>query len=197
MVTSPHGAPVAGDADGDTITDADEATLGTDPNNADSDGDGMMDGVETGFDNTDPLDTDSFGIDSDVDGLPDAIESSLGTDPTVADTDNDGISDGWEFFLRNDPLDPASPADDGTDTTVDADQDGLTNRTELELGTDPANPDTDIDGVSDGAEVQAEHEPEGSVLLTTRHQVARIRKGSRDQPGAFSLRRVGRKKKSV
>ena len=72
-----------------------------------TDGDGMADGMETGFDNTDPLDTDSFGIDSDVDGLPDAIESSLGTDSTVADTDNDGISDGWEFFLRNDPLDPA------------------------------------------------------------------------------------------
>ncbi len=159
MVTSPHGPPVAGDADGDNITDTEEGTLGTDPKNADTDADGMMDGIETGFDNTDPLDADSFGIDSDIDGLPDALESSIGTDPTLSDTDSDGIDDGWEFFLGNDPLDPASPADTGTDASVDADQDGLSNRSEIELGTDPANPDSDGDGVSDGAEVLAGTNP--------------------------------------
>ena len=159
MVTSPHGPPVAGDADGDNITDTDEAALGTDPNNADTDADGMMDGIETDFDNTDPLDTDSFGIDSDIDGLPDAFESSIDTDPTLADTDGDGIEDGWEFFLGNDALDPASPAGTGTDTSVDADQDGLTNLEEIELGTDPANPDSDADGVSDGSEILAGTNP--------------------------------------
>ena len=41
------------DSDGDGLTDAEEAELGTDPNNPDSDGDGYEDGVE--FDgNTDP-----------------------------------------------------------------------------------------------------------------------------------------------
>lgn len=157
--TSPHGPPVAGDADGDNITDTDEASFGTDPKNADTDGDGEMDGLETGFSDTDPLDPDSFGIDTDVDGLPDGIEPSIGTDPTKADSDGDGINDGWEFFLGNDPLDPNVPADTGTDTSADPDQDGLTTRTELEMGLDPANPDSDGDGVTDGAEVQAGTNP--------------------------------------
>lgn len=155
-VTSPHGVGVPGDADGDNITDTDEATLGTDPNNADTDGDGIMDGIETGVLESNPLDPSSPGtasVDPDADGLPTVVESSLGTDPNNADSDNDGISDGWEFFLGNDPLNPEDPADSGTDTSADPDQDGLTTRTEIEMGTDPANPDSDHDGVSDGAEV--------------------------------------------
>jgi hypothetical protein len=153
---------VAGDADGDNITDTDEATFGTDPENADTDGDGEMDGLETGFSDTDPLDADSFAIDTDVDGLPDELETSVGTDPNKADTDGDGIDDGWEFFLGNDPLDPEVPADTGTDTSADPDQDGLTTRTELEMGIDPANPDSDHDGVSDGEEALAGTNPKAA-----------------------------------
>lgn len=159
LVTSPHGVAIAGDADGDSLTDTEEATLGTDPNNADTDGDGIMDGFEASFSQTDPLDTDSFPIDADLDGLPAELETSFGTDPNNVDSDNDGIADGWEFFLGNNPLDPNIPADTGTDTSVDPDQDGLSTRTELEMGTDPANPDTDFDGVSDGAEVTAGTSP--------------------------------------
>ncbi|MBX3072261.1 MAG: hypothetical protein KF883_17300, partial [Thermomicrobiales bacterium] len=151
------------DVDRDGLSDSQEKSKGTDPNNADTDGDGEMDGLETGFSNTDPLDPDSFGIDSDVDGLPDGLETTLGTDPNNADSDGDGINDGWEFFLGNDPLDPEVPADTGTDTSADPDQDGLTTRTELEMGTDPANPDSDGDGVTDGAEVQAGANPRNAT----------------------------------
>lgn len=162
MVTSPHGPPVPSDADGDNISDTDEATYGTDPNNPDTDGDGLMDGIETDLLDSDPLDPSAPGtasVDPDADGLPTVLETSLGTDPNNADSDNDGIPDGWEFFLGNDPLDPEDPADAGTDTKTDADQDGLTTRTEIEMGTDPANPDTDGDGITDGEEVMAGQNP--------------------------------------
>jgi hypothetical protein len=49
-----------GDPDGDGVTDAAEAELGTDPADADSDDDGMSDGDEVRF-GFDPLDPDSDG----------------------------------------------------------------------------------------------------------------------------------------
>lgn len=154
VVTSPHGPPLADDADGDGQTDAAEVTLGTDPNNPDSDGDGILDGLEVDFDGTDPLNADSFAIDSDLDGLSDAFEAAVGTDATLADSDEDGVTDGWDIFLGGDPLNPEAPTG-----TANADQDGLSDLLEIQIGTDPANPDTDRDGVSDGAEVQAGTNP--------------------------------------
>jgi formylglycine-generating enzyme required for sulfatase activity len=76
---SPGGTP--DDADGDGLSDADEAKAGTDPNNPDSDGDGQSDGVEVHRLRTSPLNKDSDG-----DGLPDGAEAiTPGRDPTVAD----------------------------------------------------------------------------------------------------------------
>jgi hypothetical protein len=51
-------APSNADPDGDYLSDAKEAELGTDPNNPDSDGDSYLDGDEV-LENTDPLDADS------------------------------------------------------------------------------------------------------------------------------------------
>ena len=45
----------SGDCDFDGLTNADEATLGTNPNNPDTDGDGVLDGTEV-TDSTNPLD---------------------------------------------------------------------------------------------------------------------------------------------
>ncbi len=117
---------------------------GTDPLNADTDGDGLSDGDEVCLHRTNPLRADSDG-----DGLADMRELGLGTDPMSPDTDGDGLLDGWEAAHGLDPLVPSG--DDGADADVDGD--GLTNIQEQRRGTDPWNPDTDGDGLSDGQEV--------------------------------------------
>jgi len=80
------------DTDGDGLTDAEEATLGTDPNNPDTDGDGLSDGAEIAAQNgsncPDPLNPDSDG-----DTLSDGDEAALGTNPCEPDTDGDGVDD--------------------------------------------------------------------------------------------------------
>jgi MYXO-CTERM domain-containing protein len=71
---------VFGDRDGDGIPDDVETTIGTDPDDPDTDGDGIKDGDE--IDNGDPF----------------VYESGIETNPLDADTDDDGISDGDEVF---------------------------------------------------------------------------------------------------
>ena len=106
-------------------------TAGTDPLNADTDGDGLLDGLEIGLvapqgDDTnlgifvadlDPgTTTDPTLFDTDGDGLDDVFEDANGngqadageTRPDDADTDGDGYSDGEEIAQGTDPLDPQS-----------------------------------------------------------------------------------------
>ncbi len=118
-----HDPLTDGDADG--LTDEEEFWLGTDPNNADTDGDGLTDGEETETHGTNPAvrDTDDDGLsdgeeigthgtnplnhDSDEDGLSDGDEVTRhGTNPLLADTDGDGFDDGAEVSGNTDPLDP-------------------------------------------------------------------------------------------
>lgn len=65
------------DTDNDGLTDEEEALLGTDPENPDTDGDDLTDSLEV---------------------------NTLNTDPLVADTDGDGINDGAEVFGGSDPF---------------------------------------------------------------------------------------------
>ncbi|WP_135534002.1 hypothetical protein [Halostella pelagica] len=130
------------DDDRDGLTNEQERRVGTDPTEADTDGDGLNDGAEVLTYNTDPTETDT-----DNDGLDDGREVTIGTDPTDADTDGDGIPDGEEVDQGSDPLDPNDPE------IRDSDGDGLTDEREEELGTDPSDPDSDGDGLSDGTEV--------------------------------------------
>ncbi len=108
------------DRDDDGLTNDEEAALGTDPDNPDSDFEGLSDGDEVNTHGTDPLDADS-----DDDGLDDAVEIGMGTDPNDADSDDDGLSDGDEVAANTDPNDPDS--DDG----------GMNDGDEVSNGRDP------------------------------------------------------------
>ncbi len=115
------------DSDGDGIVDAVEILIGSDPNDADSDDDGVPDGEEAGGCNDYP----ECMPDSDGDGLINVL------DP---DSDNDGLRDGTEMGY-----DCSHPDTDVSVGNCVPDADPSTT-------TDPLNPDTDGGGVSDGSE---------------------------------------------
>lgn len=71
----------------------------TDPNNPDTDRDGLTDGDEV------ELGLDPHKMDTDDDSLSDIMEQELNTNPLVYDTDGDSLSDGLEVrTLHTDPL---------------------------------------------------------------------------------------------
>lgn len=116
-------APAAKDSDCDGLTDAEEIAttypggLKTDPFVADTDGDGILDGVELGRTRSDDpsctfagdpdptTQTSPVAADTDGDGLRDDVEEASCTNPLLADTDGDGIPDGVEDGNRNGVLD--------------------------------------------------------------------------------------------
>lgn len=154
------------DIDGDDLANNDETTHGTNPRVADTDQDGLSDGVEVlGQTHTDPTDPDTdgdelcdgpasivgtcrAGEDIDADGRVGTTETS----PANPDTDGGGAWDGSELDAGTDPLDPT----DDIVTDIDRDGDGLTDLMEVEIGTNPDDADTDNDGLSDGLEVDGD-----------------------------------------
>lgn len=147
------------DTDGDGLTDAYEhdtrTSFGTytDPNQADSDQDGLPDARETATDPAD-WDTDNDGIadgsepatcgnlnDCDHDGLQDGDEGDC--NPNDADKDHDNLNDGQERAAGTDCNDD------------DSDGDGLNDFDEVRTyGTNPNNGDSDGDGLGDRDEVR-------------------------------------------
>jgi len=128
------------DTDGDGLTDAREANLGTDPTKADTDGDGLSD-----YDEVEQYKPDPLTADTDGDGLSDGEEvNSYGTDPLKADTDGDGLNDGDEINqYRTDPK------------ASDTDGDGINDYDEInQYNTDPNKADSDGDGFTDGQEIE-------------------------------------------
>ena len=112
------------DADGDSLTASQEAALGTDPQNNDTDGDGFWDGHEVNVTGTNPLMADSDG-----DGLNDYLEAhDLLIDANDPDSDDDGLTDGQEFQVY--ATDPE---------WADSDNDGFTDKAEVDAGTNPNN----------------------------------------------------------
>lgn len=103
-----------GDDDGDGLSNSQEISLGTLPNNPDTDADGLLDGVEVNVHGTDPKNQDSDG-----DALSDGKEiDPHKTSPKNPDTDGDSVNDGAEVANGTNPLDPDSDHDglpDGSD----------------------------------------------------------------------------------
>ena len=122
------------DSDGDGLSNPIEVSLGTDPNRADTDNDGIDDGDEVLEYETDPL-----SADTDCDGIKDSEEEALGTDPLLVDSDFDGLTDGQESGRQQQV---AATACAGI-FAPDADPSTTTN---------PTLADSDGDGVIDGAE---------------------------------------------
>jgi hypothetical protein len=98
-----------------------EGELGTDPLKADTDGDGLPDGVETStgiWGSASDTGTNPLNADTDGDGLPDGVETNTGifvsatntgTNPLLADTDGDGAGDWYEITASfTDPFNAAS-----------------------------------------------------------------------------------------
>ncbi|MEZ5329587.1 MAG: LamG-like jellyroll fold domain-containing protein [Verrucomicrobiales bacterium] len=118
-------ADAAEDADEDGLSNLDEFKAGTLPKVADTDQDGLKDGVETGtgvwVSSTD-TGTLPTKADSDKDGLLDGAETKTGTfvsatdtgtDPNKVDTDGDTFGDSQEIIAGSDPTDPNSKPEGG------------------------------------------------------------------------------------
>jgi hypothetical protein len=139
------------DYDNDGVEDCDEidgmvdAATGelitSDPRRADTDGDGLPDGVEVGP-RINLGDIEIFGQDlGDLVGQNAVVHVML-SDPRAWDTDGDDLSDAVDL------------EEGGYPRLSDSDDDGADDRLELEYNSDPLNRDTDADTLPDAYEIQ-------------------------------------------
>jgi hypothetical protein len=154
------------DLDGDNYADALEIEVGLDPNNVDTDGDGVADGDEVNIYGTDP-----FTWDVDGDGVSDGDELfNTRTDPLVWDAHDGGATNGG---MSSAAVTEAPAATEATTesapavTGVDGDSDRLADADEAAVGTDPASPDSDGDGYYDGDEANLGTDPLDPSSLPT------------------------------
>lgn len=108
----------------DSLTNLEEFTAGTDPQDSDSDDDGLLDGQEVNG----TLNPWASGVQSGPPGDP--------TDPLKADSDGDGVDDNAEIIAGTDPN--ARPADTGPIVPfVDTDNDTYRDEAEVAFGSNP------------------------------------------------------------
>jgi hypothetical protein len=186
-------------------------TMLTSARETDPDGDGLTDPEEDldGDGYKGPDETDPWNADTDGDGLDDGLEVlTLGTNPLSDDTDEDKMKDGWEVKVGLDPLLDDSgddPDNDGvwrfTGTQEELESwvwlsaefpgpyweyDPFTNLEEYRLylveftgsagdiavndrRSDPHNRDTDGDGIPDGWEVEVHEDGHPNPLVPDGH----------------------------
>ena len=176
------------DPDKDGLTNAEERALGTDPCDADTDGDGMPDGYEAAHSGMacptngvasvnggtctclNPLVADADG-DVDHDGVINIDEMKAGTDPCDADSDDDGWTDGEEINDKVPAPYPGGPHSwqSCDPLKADTDGDGLDDWEEGKLGKDGYTTDCS----------QARHRRRRRERL---HRVAVVRDGVPPQP---------------
>ena len=162
----------ANDPDDDLLTDAQEAALGTDPLVADTDGDGLIDGLEVRY-GANPLRNgqDLMRFFSSR-GL-----GMLGAGAGPGDEDGDGLSDDIEKSWRFPPPPPFAGDPDAIFCygdrayfnswwkLADTDFDGLSDGEEvLRFGSEPGLIDTDRDRILDPEEVIFETDPRRANL---------------------------------
>lgn len=165
------------DSDGDGLPDlveidgwtaSDGSVNVTDPNNADTDGDGLSDGDEAGELISSQQESDVYArisdpvkVDSDDDGLSDYVElrgwltsrdETFFTDPMDPDGDQDGLFDGDEAGGLGEQAEGLYVGFSNPDLS-DTDEDGLHDSEEADNSTDPYSADTDDDGLTDHQEV--------------------------------------------
>lgn len=168
----------------------------TDPNEVDTDGDGLGDYTELGYGagefeatenqvcandsdpttTTDPRDPDTDdGSDSDGeedqdgDGAVDDDETNPNYEPDDTDWDEDGIPDTVEDINGTDPKDDDSDNDGLTDleeSELDENGDGFPDDTDGDGNINPLDPDSDNDGIQDGTEIGLTLDDVGEDTLT-------------------------------
>lgn len=162
------------------------------PNDADCDG--LPDSGEdrNGNGTVDEGETDPNNPDTDYDGIPDGEEGRLSTDPARCDTDGDGLSDGVEAgriqpvdhagchglqaagtnYRRPHVMDPLNPDSDGdgvcdgpaafdTESCVASGEDLNANGWVDPNESDPSIVDSDNDGLTDGVETAGDFDGDG------------------------------------
>lgn len=157
----------------DGLPDLLEQTIGSNPNDVDTDGDGLLDFDE--FANFGQFFQNNFLFAGFF--LTDVGSQQIGTSPISQDTDGDGLSDSFERLTGWRVLDltEGNPPRDVMSSPLfaDSDFDGLTDRQEYvgadgappgvpaDTGdaTDPTDPDTDGDGKTDADEIAAGTNP--------------------------------------
>ncbi|AFK22045.1 calcium-binding protein [Pyrococcus sp. ST04] len=184
-----------------------------DPNDPDSDGDGIIDS-EDPVPVKDDIDGDllneqdvcAYYIDCDGDEISDYYEHILGTDPKNPDTDGDGLTDYeemgqfgvislWQDYPYNIPLDNLTVPTKtkywrySDPLNPDTDGDGFTDFQEKEAGTDPTNPKSHPKELSTVQKPKYEKTPElkKAPKYEERYKVEFMINGKKIKPGTSTM----------